>query len=120
MTRDSHNGWTIFRGAGPLGEAVTYARNQWAALNVDTTAGNLAIDNNIAELAVKPFAIGRKNLLFFGSDGGGQTLAVLASFTASCQQFGVNPWTWLRDTLTRRPVTPVDQRVTPLPTPSVK
>ena len=101
----------------PLGEAVTYARNQWAALNVYTSHGALAIDNNIAERAVKPYAIGRKNWLFFGSDHGGQRLAILSSFTATCQQFGVNPWTWLQHTLTQLPLTPADQLATLLPTP---
>ncbi len=104
----------------PLGEAVTYARNQWAALNVYTTDGALAMDNNLAERAVKPFAIGRKNWLFFGSDDGGRRLAILSSFTATCQQFGVNPWTWLKETLTNLPVTPADQLATLLPAPPVK
>ena len=99
----------------PLGEAVTYARNQWAALQVYTTDGRLAIDNNIAERAVKPFAIGRKNWLFFGSDDGGRRLAVLSSFTATCRQCGLNPWAWLNDTLTRLPTTPTDQLATLLP-----
>lgn len=102
----------------PLGEAVTYARNQWAALNVYVTDGALAMDNNAAERAVKPFAIGRKNWLFFGSDDGGRRLAILASFTATCQQFGVNPWTWLKDTLTRLPTVPADHLATLLPTPA--
>ena len=44
-------------GAGDVVEVVTYARNQWAALNVDITDGRMAIDNNAAERAVKPFAI---------------------------------------------------------------
>jgi hypothetical protein len=104
----------------PLGEAVTYARNQWAALTVSVTDGRLSIDNTVAERAVKPFAIGRKNFLFFGSDRGGRTLATLASFTATCQQFGVNPWAWLRDRLTRLPVTSADQLATLLPTPAAK
>ncbi len=96
----------------PLGEAVTYARNQWAALQVYVTDGRLAIDNNIAERAVKPFAIGRKNWLFFGSDDGGRRLAVLSGFTATCRQCGVNPWSWLKDTLTRLPTTSADQLAT--------
>ena len=104
----------------PLGEAVTYARNQWAALNVYVTDGALAMDNNLAERAVKPFAIGRKNWLFFGSDDGGRRLAILSSFTATCQQFGVNPWTWLQKTLTRLPVTPADQLAALLPHPPMK
>jgi len=78
--------------------------------------GDLAIDNNAAERAIKPFAIGRKNWIFFGSDHGGQTFATLASFTATCEQLKINPWLWLRDTLTRLPVTPADQLNTLLPT----
>ena len=71
----------------PIADAFTYARNQWSALTVYITDGHLAIDNNTAERAIKPFAIGRKNWLFFGSDQGGHTLATLASFTATCQLF---------------------------------
>jgi transposase len=100
----------------PIAEAFTYAINQWAALTVYATDGDLAIDNNIAERAIKPFAVGRKNWLFFGSDHGGQTLATLASFTATCELFKINPWIWLRDALTRLPATPADQLATLLPT----
>jgi transposase len=101
----------------PIAEAMTYALNQWAALNVYVSDGNLSIDNNAAERAVKPFAIGRKNWMFFGSDRGGRTLAILASFTATCELLKINPWTWLRDVLTKLPTTPADQLVTLLPTP---
>jgi transposase len=45
----------------PIGEAFTYLTNQWTALNVYVQDGDLAIDNNAAERAVKPLAIGRKN-----------------------------------------------------------
>jgi hypothetical protein len=43
----------------PLGQAITYTRNQWAALCEYTTQGFLAIDNNAAERALKRVAIGR-------------------------------------------------------------
>jgi transposase len=99
----------------PIAEAVNYALNQWTALNVYVTDGGLAIDNNTAERAIKPFAIGRKNWLFFGSDHGGQSLATLASFTATCEQMKLNPWPWLRDTLTQLPNTPADQLAALLP-----
>jgi len=99
----------------PMAEAINYSLNQWAALNTYTCDGNLSIDNNTAERAIKPFAIGRKNWLFFGSDQGGKALAILSSFTATCQQFGINPWTYLRDTLTKLPTTPTDQLHTLLP-----
>jgi transposase len=102
----------------PLAEAIGYAINQWPTLTVYGRDGRLAIDNNTAERAIKPFAIGRKNWLFFGSDQGGRTLATLASFTATCQQFGVEPWRWLRDTLTQLPLTPADQLATLLSSPT--
>jgi transposase len=85
----------------PLGEAVGYAQNQWAALQVYTTAGFLEIDNNAAERALRAVAIGRKNYLFFGSDVGGGTAAVLYTFTQTCQALGVEPWRYLRDVLGR-------------------
>jgi transposase len=99
----------------PIADAFTYARNQWSALSVYVSDGDLAIDNNAAERAIKPFAIGRKNWLFFGSDHGGQSLATLASFTATCEQIKLNPWLWLRDTLTRLPATTDNQLATLLP-----
>jgi transposase len=99
----------------PIAEAIIYAVNQWAALNVYVRDGTLAIDNNAAERAIKPFAIGRKNWIFFGSDRGGRTLAILASFTATCELMKLNPWTWLKETLTKLPTTPADQLCTLLP-----
>jgi transposase len=87
----------------PLAEAVGYARNQWAALQVYATAGFLEIDNNPAERALRAVAIGRKNYLFFGSDLGGETAAVLYTFTQTCQALGVEPWRYLRDVLERLP-----------------
>ena len=99
----------------PIAEAINYALNQWSALNVYLRDGDLAIDNNLAERAIKPFAIGRKNWMFFGSDRGGRTLATLASFTATCELLKLNPWICLRETLTKLPTTPVDQLVKLLP-----
>jgi transposase len=90
----------------PLGQALTYVRKQWAALNVYLTDGDLAIDNNAAERALRGTAVGRKNWLFFGSETGGQTAAVLTSFIASCQRHGLNPWLYLKDVLSRVPACP--------------
>jgi transposase len=93
----------------PLAEAVGYARNQWAALQVYTTAGFLEIDNNAAERALRAVAIGRKNYLFFGSDVGGETAAVLYTFTQTCQALGIEPWRYLRDVLERLPSHPPER-----------
>ena len=74
-----------------------------------TEAGFLAIDNNVAEREMKRIAIGRKNWLSVGSPRGGQTAAVLFSFTSTCQRLGVEPWAYLQDVLTRLPRTPAEQ-----------
>jgi len=93
----------------PMAEALGYALNNWAALVRYTEAGFLAIDNNVAEREMKRIAIGRKNWLTVGSPRGGQTAAVLFSFTSTCQRLGVEPWAYLQDVLTRMPTTPAGQ-----------
>ena len=45
----------------------------------------------------------RKNWLSIGSPRGGQTAAVLFSFTSTCQRLGVEPWHYLCDVLARLP-----------------
>src|SRR5262249_46206738 len=69
----------------PMGEAIGYALNNWAALVRYTEAGFLAIDNNVSEREMKRIAIGRKNWLTVGSPRGGQTAAVLFSITSTCE-----------------------------------
>jgi hypothetical protein len=93
----------------PMGEAIGYALNNWAALGRYTEAGFLAIDNNVSEREMKRVAIGRKNWLFVGSPQGGRTAAVLISFTSTCQRLGVEPWRYLQDVLMRLPTTPPGQ-----------
>src|SRR5262249_1264448 len=93
----------------PMGEAIGYALNNWEALRRYTEAGFLAIDNNTAEREMKRVAIGRKNWLTGGSPRGGQTAAVLFSFTSTCQRLGVEPWAYLQDVLARLSVTRAGQ-----------
>jgi len=93
----------------PMGEAIGYALNNWEALRRYTEAGFLSIDNNVSEREMKKIAIGRKNWLSIGSPRGGQTAAVLFSFTSTCQRLGVEPWAYLKDVLTRLPTTAVGQ-----------
>ncbi len=93
----------------PMGQAIQYALNQWEALKVYTTDGDLSIDNNAAENALRRVALGRKNWLFCGSDNGGNTAAVLFSLIATCQRHKVDPFAYLRDVLDRISATPVSQ-----------
>ncbi|MFT7542838.1 MAG: transposase, partial [Gammaproteobacteria bacterium] len=85
----------------PMGKAVFYARAQWDALNVYVTDGRLEIDNNAAERAMRPFALGRKNWLFFQTVGGGKTASVLMSLIQTAEAAGVNVKLYLRDVLQR-------------------
>ena len=88
----------------PIGTAARYALHNWEALIRYCADGELAIDNNLAERAVKPCAIGRKNWLFCGNDNGGRTAAILFSLIGSAKRHHLDPFAWLRDVLTRMPV----------------
>jgi transposase len=85
----------------PEGRAVRYTLKNWTALTRYCEDGNLQIDNNATERAIRGVAVGRNNWVFFGSDEGGKTAAVLRSFVASCQRVGVDPFAWLKDILSR-------------------
>jgi hypothetical protein len=94
------------RPKSPLGAAIASARNGWASLTRSLTDGRLAIDNGPAERAVRPLAVGRRNWLFVGGDGGLGTAAVLLSVCASAKRHGLNAWSYLRDLFDRLPAVP--------------
>ena len=85
----------------PAGRAVRYTLKNWTALTRYCEDGDLEIDNNATERAIRGIAVGRGNWVFFGSDQGGTTAAVLRSFVASCQRVSVDPFAWLKDVLSR-------------------
>ena len=85
----------------PLGEALRYLGNQWAALQRYTEDGRLEIDNNGAERQLPGVAVGRKNWLFAGSMPGAHRAALLYSLIQSCRLAGVEPFRYLRDVLLR-------------------
>ena len=92
-----------------LGKALTYAKNQRAALRRYVEDGRLTIDNNLSERSVRAQAIGRKNYLFVGSDRGGRTAATLYSLVGGCKRHQVDPFAYLKDVLERLPSHPVDR-----------
>lgn len=59
------------------------------------------LDNNVAERAVRPLAIGRKNWLFFGSPEGGEAGAILFSLVQTCRGLKINPREYLEDVMRR-------------------
>ena len=85
----------------PMGKAITYALNQRASLEVFLSDASVAIDNNASERALRVVAVGRKNFLFAGNDGGAQNLAILQTMVSTAQSYGANPFEYLRDVLVR-------------------
>jgi hypothetical protein len=85
----------------PIGQAVSYARGQWEALNRYLDDGDLDIDNNLSERVLRTVAIGRKNWLFAGSDAGAERAAVVYSLVATCKLCHIDPFAYLRDVLDR-------------------
>jgi transposase len=82
-----------------LGKAVTYARNQRAALRQYVSDGRLTIDNNVSERTVRLQAIGRKNWEFLGSAAAGPRAAVLFTILAGAKRHRLEPWAYVRDVL---------------------
>ena len=69
-----------------MGTAVGYCLNQWPKLIRYVEDGELNIDNNRAERAIKPFVIGRKNLLFSNTEKGAHASSILYSMVETAKQ----------------------------------
>ncbi len=82
-----------------LGEALTYLKNQWTALNRYVEDGMLAIDNNLMERAIRPLTIGRNNWMTAGSEEGARWAAIHYTLVGSCKMQGIDPYVYLRDVL---------------------
>jgi hypothetical protein len=80
-----------------LAKAMGYTLNQRQALYRYTTDGRPEIDNNTAENAIRPLALGRKNFLFLGSPRGGKACAMAFTFLQSAKAVGANPYEHLHD-----------------------
>jgi hypothetical protein len=88
-----------------MGQAIHYALNQWPGLERFLEHGEVEIDNNLVENAIRPTALGKKNWLFFGSEEAGARSAVIYTLVENCRMHGVEPYTYLKDVLERLPRT---------------
>ena len=88
-------------GKTPLAGAIRYAitRLKWLRPYIDH--GVLELDNNTAERAMRSIAVGRKNWLFAGSEGGGRSTAIAYTLIETAKLNGVDPQAWLTDVLGR-------------------
>ena len=79
---------------GLLGKAINYTLNNWKRLLRYLEDGRLRPDNNLAENAIRPFVVGRKNWLFAGSPEGARAAAVFYSLIETAKANG-----WRRPTI---------------------
>ena len=89
--------------------AVRYALGRWVALLRFCDDGGIEIDNNAAERALRVVALGRKNFLFAGSDGGGESAAAIYSLLGTAKLNGIDPESYLRNVLSRIADHPVNR-----------
>jgi transposase len=89
-----------------FGKACRYALGQWERLNVYATHGEVEIDNNWCENAMRPIALGRKNWLHLGSEQAGPRVAAIISVIETCRRLDINVREYLMDVLPRIPSWP--------------
>jgi transposase len=85
----------------PMAGAIGYAISNWRALTRFVDDGRIEAHNNAAERALRGVALGRKNYLHFGSDGGGESAAVIYSLLGTARLNGIEPQRYLRYVLER-------------------
>jgi transposase len=79
-----------------MGIAVNYTLKQWPSLLLYLDHGHLTPDNNLAENAIRPFVVGRKNWLFAGTPEGASASACLYSLIETAKANGLEPYRYLR------------------------
>jgi hypothetical protein len=88
-------------GKSELAKAMHYALTRMEKLRPYLDHGFLEADNNSAERSMKPIALGRKNFLFVGSEGGGKSAAIAYTLIETAKLNAINPQAWLTDVLGR-------------------
>ncbi len=101
---------------GLLGKAVNYCLNQWCRLENYLKDGHAGIDNNVAENAIRPFVLGRKNWLFSGTPEGARASALLFTLIETAKANNLEPYSYMRYLFEKLPVTPAEKLSSLLPT----
>jgi len=94
---------------GLLGRAISYTLSNWKKLIVYIEDGRLRPDNNLAENAIRPFVVGRKNWLFAGSPDGAMASASFFSLIETAKANGLEPYGYLRHIFNKLPLAQTEQ-----------
>lgn len=86
------------------GKAIAYAYSLWPRMKPYLSDGRIRIDNNLAENAIRPLTLSRKNFLFCGNHEAAQNTAIICSLLATCKAQEVNPREWLNDVIAQLPL----------------
>jgi transposase len=99
-----------------LGKACHYALGQWKRLALFLEDGQVEIDNNWCENAIRPLALGRKNWLHIGSEEAGPKIAAIASVMESCRRLDINVRDYFSDVLPKLGDWPINriEEITPI------
>lgn len=84
-----------------IGQAIGYMHSFWSRLERYAEDGQVEIDNNLVENAIRPVALGRKNYLFAGSHNGATRAAIIYSLVSTAKLHDVEPFAYLKDILSR-------------------
>ncbi len=88
---------------GRMGRALKYTYSLFYRLSRYHLDGRYKLDNNLAENAIRPLALGRKNYLFCGNHEAAENAAVIYSLIGCCNACDVDVREWLIDVLTKIP-----------------
>jgi len=88
---------------GRMAKALGYTYSLFHRLSRYHLDGRYQIDNNLAENAIRPLALVRKNYMFCGNHDAAENAAIMYSLLGCCKASDVNPREWLTDVLTRIP-----------------
>ena len=94
-----------------LGTALSYMKKYWSRLNRYTERGELLIDNNACENAIRPFVVGRKGWLFSDTQAGAHASATIYSLVQTAKANGIEPYSWLRRVLRDLPAAQTPEQI---------
>ena len=109
IIRRIHRGLVALKGSrrhlpqSSMGKAIDYTLGLWITLEEYLNDGQVEIDNNLVENAIRPTALGKKNWLFIGEGEVGDRGAILYTIIECCRRHKIDPYSYLRDVLTRLP-----------------